>query len=145
MALELINIFTRLAHQHKKSLLIFSTIGLINTGLYAGLFAFFLHLFPLHHFADTSAAFLLTTAFQFLANRKITFKVTHHNYLPQLLKYGILLLINYLVTLTIVQVTLWLSLSLSIAVVLTTGTTPLISYLLFKYWIFQNNSSLSTE
>lgn len=124
---------------HKKYFFTFITVGIGGTIIYCALFAFLWNVLHINHVMAVTIAFISSATYQFLTNRKVTFKVEDPNFLQQIMRYGVLLVINYLLSIYIMQFALWAFSSSLIGLLLTASTTPVTGYLLFKYWVFKDS------
>jgi putative flippase GtrA len=122
---------------HQKSFITFLTVGIGTTTVYLCLFAFLWKFLHLHHLIAVTIAFLASATFQFFTNRKVTFKIKSQQLLPQLVKYSILLITNYLISIGVLQLVIWAGGPLFLGLILGIGLTSIIGYLVFKYWVFQ--------
>lgn len=131
--------FRKIYHSQKIHFLKFMIAGVGTTIIYLGLFSLLWYVFHVNHIISISIAFLNAAAFQFLANRKLTFQINDNN--PQhILRYLVFLGINYLLSVIILQSCILAFSSTFIGLVLTCFITPLTGYLFFKYWIFNPSS-----
>jgi putative flippase GtrA len=122
-------------------LAMFCTLGTINMGLYFLFFTIFWNFLHINYLVAVSLTFMITAAFQFFANRKVTFKASGNVY-HQMWKYFILLGINYLITLFIMHsVVSTFELSPYIGLFVSTAFSATISFLLFKFWVFRHTSA----
>lgn len=129
-------------HHHKTAFLTFLATGIGTTVIYIGLFTLLWYGFHIHPILAVSIAFIIAAAFQFFANRKITFKVKGHKLFQQIFKYITLVIINYVITISIIQFTLLLFPSPLPGLVIASGATVITGYFLFKYWVFNNTFSI---
>ena len=121
-------------------LAMFCTLGTINAVLYFSVFAFFWKYLHINYLLAVSLSYVLSAAFQFFSNRKMTFKASGTIY-PQIVKYFILLGINYLITVFIVHAVVTIfELSPFIGLLLSTFSSGLTSFILFKFWVFRQTS-----
>lgn len=123
-------------HYNKKSFLTFLLAGVGTTSIYFSLFSLFWYVLHLNHIIAVSVAFICAATFQFFTNRRVTFKVKNQNLSPQLVKYFALIIINYLLTVCIVQICMSILDAPFLGLILASGTTTITGYLLFRYWIF---------
>ena len=105
--------------------------------LYFSLIYFFVDLLKFHYSVGITCAYAMAVAIHFLLNRSFTFSASKGPVLAQLLKYLVLLVINYITT--ILTVSLFVEVLISsaylgacVGIVLTT----LSGYIASKYWIF---------
>lgn len=126
------------AYCQKNTFLTFLTAGIGTTVIYLSLFALLWKAAHINHMIAVSIAFVLAATFQFFTNRKLTFKVKDRQHIKQLLRYCTLLILNYFITVSILQFSVWLIASPFIGLIIATIVTPLTGYLTFKYWVFRN-------
>lgn len=118
----------------------FCTLGTINAGLNFLLFTVFWKLLHINYLFAVTLTFILTAAFQFFSNRKMTFKVSG-NLQHQMVKYFILLGINYLMILLVMHTAVsTFGFSPYIGVFLSIFYSGIASFLLFKFWVFRHPS-----
>lgn len=123
---------------NKVSFFIFVMIGSITASSFFVLFTILWKILKIDYPASVSIAYIAAITFYFFANRSITFKSTAKNIKPQLIKFILLVLFNYLITITITFTTVELFLlSPYIGIVLAIGTTTILSYFISKFWVFQ--------
>lgn len=127
-------------HHHKKSFSTFLLAGIGTTVSYLGLFALFWHVLHWNHIAAVTVAFIFAAAFQFFANRKITFKVKEPRVFRQMLKYSTLLIVNYGITVAVLQFSLLFIDNPFVGLILAAGVTSLTGYWLFKHWVFKTTT-----
>ena len=121
-----------------QSIIKFGIVGGLTAVLYFSLFALFWRILELHYQIAISLAYFISVTFYFLANRKFTFQSTG-NTSRQLPRYGLLLLINYFVTLIVMHITVELFSFLPyFGIVASVGITFIINYQVSKRWIFKN-------
>lgn len=85
-----------------------------------------------------SLAYLLSTIFQFAANRHFTFAAAHGSSEGQILRYMCMWLINYLITILIVSICVEkLQLSPYVGVCIAVVLTMSVGYFLARYWVFK--------
>lgn len=124
-------------------LLTFGILGGLNFILAFTLFTTFWKLLHINYLLATSCTYVITAAVQFFGNRKMTFKSSSGNLPLQMVKYGIMLAINYLVTMFVVHVDVAVfHLSPYIGMIAATACTATISFTLFKFWIFRHRLSV---
>lgn len=131
-------------HEHKKFFLTFLMTGGMTALIYFSVFALLWNVLHLNHIIAVSAGYLSGTTFHFFANKTFTFKAKDPQVLLPMFKYLILILINYIITLIIVQITLLFIPSPYVGILFSTGATVITGYLLFKYWIFKNTAHIQT-
>lgn len=118
----------------------YCVIGGINTVVSFSLFTLFWKLFYLNYLAATSYTYVICACIQFFGNRKVTFKNSSGNLLPQIIKYLVMLASNYLITMFIMHfVVSFLKLSPYIGMITATISTAINGFFLFKFWIFKHH------
>ena len=129
--------------KHKK-LLHFLTVGVLTAIVYFSLFTILWKWLGLNYKIAVSISYCLSVAFQFFSNRHLTFHSTHENVLYQAAKFGGLLAINYLLTISIVtwsvntlMVSPYLGILISLTVTVITG------FSISKLWVFKQTSPQS--
>jgi putative flippase GtrA len=126
-------------HLNFHSILIFCLIGTCNALLSFLLFTLFWHFFQINYLVATSLTFFIAACVQFFGNRSMTFKDSQGNLRMQMIKYLIMLVINYLVTISVMRFSvLVLDFSPYIAMIVTTACSAIVSFILFKFWIFRH-------
>lgn len=121
-------------------LAMFCILGTINAAAYFLIFSFFFNYLHLSYLLAVTFTYIITAAFQFFSNRKLTFN-SSGNVFFQLLKYFILLALNYFMTLFIMHsVVERLDLSPYIGLCCTSLSSATMSFLLFKFWVFRHPS-----
>ena len=131
--------FKKIILQNRKSVLLFITVGCFSAVFYISLFTLLLKMLHFHYQIAISIAYVVSATLYFLVNRKVTFKNSINATSQQLPRYLILLMINYLVTLTVMHTTVEiLSLPPYIGIVAAIGTTFMLSYTIFRFWVFKN-------
>lgn len=122
----------------KRTLVAFLTVGLLSAVIYYGLFSFFYGLLKVHYKWSLTLAYLLSSIFNFLSNREMTFKSKTHAAHVQLIKYFSLSFMNYLLNLGLVHFAVAeLMLSPYIAVILAIGCCVPFTYTMSRYWVFR--------
>ncbi|EKD75548.1 MAG: hypothetical protein ACD_44C00102G0003 [uncultured bacterium] len=123
--------------KNKITLLTFLTVGALSAGVYFLSFSICWKLLRLSYPYAISIAYVLSVLFHFTANRNITFKSYGTNILPQTLKYLTMVIMNYGITLLIVNIAVEiLHLSPYIGIVCAIGATVGSGYLMSRLWVF---------
>lgn len=125
-----------------RAFLLFALFGLLTATVYFGTLAILLEVVHVEYRWAVSVSYLTGVLFNFSTNRVITFK---HRELSgihrQILKYSILVAINYLLTILIVIFTVeTLCLLPYIGVVFSMGATLITGYILSRFWVFKRAS-----
>ena len=93
----------------------------------------------LGYFISVTAAYVTAILFQFNANRLFTFRASEKAQHIQLLRYLVLLAINYIITILIVSICVeTLGLSAYVGVGVSVLITVFIGYCLSHFWVFKN-------
>ncbi len=135
----------RFYNSNKRYFLKFIFIGLGTTAIYFGLFSVCWFVFHLNHFLGVSIAYIAAASYQFLMNRKLTFKIENEQSWSEIARYLTLLLLNFMLSLYIMQISLQLFHSALIGLFLTTCVTTTTGYLVFRYWIFDEAISFLAD
>ncbi|WP_425466882.1 GtrA family protein [Paraburkholderia dinghuensis] len=95
-------------------------------------------LIGLHYIVSVTAAYLISTTFHFLANRHFTFGAVDESHANQLLRYLVMWVVNYAITIIIVSrcvkdfgLSPYMGAFISIVATVITG------YLFSRFWIFR--------
>lgn len=142
---ELIISIVNLYKHHKKYCFTFLLAGLATALIYFGLFAVSQKVLHVNHVIGVTIAYTIAAVFHFLVNREVTFKVSRHRNVGQIFKYFALLIINYVITVAILQISLFCNASAYLALLLAAGATAVTGYLLSKFWIFKIPVSIETR
>lgn len=122
---------------HKKYVFVFLLAGFATAVLYFSLFALSLYILHVNHVIAVTIAYSIAAAFHFLVNREVTFKVSKHRNIKQVFKYLSLLIINYAITVAILEISLFFKASAYFGLILAAGATAITGYILSKFWIFK--------
>lgn len=124
-------------HEQKKIIFFFLLSGALTAVVYFTFFALFWHVLHFNHIIAVSIAYSVAASFHFFANRNITFNIKSTNYINQMMKYIMLLTINYLITILGLEISLLFVTSPYVGLILVTGVTTIVGYLLSKHWVFK--------
>jgi putative flippase GtrA len=123
------------------SICAFLSIGLITAILYFSAFTFFWKFIDINYKTSVTLAYIFAITFQFLSNRHITFRSSDSGVTSQVLKYFILVSLNYLITYFVVAfIVEVLNLSPYLGIIASIIITFGIGFLLSKFWIFRSTS-----
>ena len=125
-----------LYHFNKRSFVMFCVVGILNVTIYVGLYAFFDKVIKLGNIFALTLSFILAASFQFTANRFFSFQAGGRRYTKDILKYCILLLVNYLISVLVVYVATWINQPPIYGILAISGFCPFLNYVLFRYWKF---------
>ena len=126
---------------NKKELFLYFLLGIAKTVVYFGLFALAQGVLQVSSSVAVSIAYSITAVFHFWVSRTVTFKVQHNKHWSQFFRYIVLLVLNYVITLMVVQGSLQITSNPFIGLVVAVGVTSMIGYLMSKFWIFNNLNS----
>jgi putative flippase GtrA len=132
-----IQIFKKYVKANGRSMLLFPIIGALTAVVYFSLFNLMWYLLNIDYRIAVSIAYVTAATFQFFANRNLTFRSCGHRVLFQMIKYVVMVLINYVITMIVVHfVVEVLKLPPPVGVVAAIATTVVSGYLLSRYWVF---------
>lgn len=132
----MIDIF--LLMSHKRSITVFLIIGALTALLYFTLFAVIWETLHVDYKIAVTISYLSAISFHFFMNRKITFRSSHGKIMPQIIKYAIMAFINYLIAITVVELSVkLLLLSPYVGVLISVGATVMTGYFMSKLWVFR--------
>jgi putative flippase GtrA len=116
----------------------FALVGAATAAIYFLVLAFHLEVLKANYNLAVSIAYFVSVIFQFIANKRFTFKSETASVLPQFSKFLALLFINYLVTIIVVTfVVEKLGLTAYYGVLASIPLIMAVGYLLSKHWIFK--------
>ncbi len=118
-------------------------VGGLTALIYFGLIALGIEVLKIDYRIAVSVAYAFAVSFHFLANRKFTFRVVDNKVIRQSIRYLGVLLINYLITISVVFFLVTKHgastyLSAAISIIVTVG----VGYFASKFWVFHNKESL---
>ena len=118
-------------------------VGGLTALIYFGLIALGIEVLKIDYRVAVSIAYAFAVSFHFLANRKFTFRVVDNKVIRQSIRYLGVLLINYLITISVVFFLVTKHgastyLSAAISIIVTVG----VGYFASKFWVFHNKESL---
>ena len=122
---------------------IYLFVGGVTFLIYMAFITLAVEIFNSDYRVGVSVAYLFAVTFHFFANRTFTFRATNYRLIDQSIRYVVILILNYLITLMVVTfcvATIGLSpyLSAVFAIVLTVG----MGYFASKFWVFRDRESL---
>jgi putative flippase GtrA len=116
----------------------FGTVGVITAAIYFFVMWVANSLLGLHYVISITAAYILSTAFHFLANRHFTFGASADSHRQQLPRYFVMWCVNYVLTLMIVNVCVkHFGLSPYIGVCASVVVTVMTGYAFSRFWVFR--------
>jgi putative flippase GtrA len=119
-----------------KQVLVFLSVGLISAIINFLTFYLTWHILALDYKLSATIAYVVAVLIHFLGNRHITFK-SKEDLAPQIKKYALLLLLNYVATLLIISISVnWLNLSPYLGLCLAILTTVGLGFIISKRFVF---------
>lgn len=116
----------------------FLVIGCLTALLYFALFTLLWQMLHLRYEVAVTVSYTLAVSFHFIANRRITFGSHDQRMLHQLPRYAALVILNYLITILIVELLVnVLILSPYLGVLGAVAVTVISGYLISKHWVFR--------
>lgn len=116
----------------------FGFVGFVTAVIYFALMWFLDFVMSLQYKVGVSIAYLVSTTFHFLANRYFTFSASDGHQGSQLVRYMVLWLVNYLLTMAVVsfcveviKLSPYLGVCLAVLITNTTG------FILSRNWVFK--------
>lgn len=125
-----------LYHTHKKSILLFLTVGTLSA--IVNFVSFTLLWKIMDYRIAVSIAYVLSVIVHFSANRNLTFNSRDTNMLQQLPRYLTTIILNYFITLSVVHVVVeTFNQSPYLGIFCSIGATVGVSYTLLRFWVFR--------
>jgi putative flippase GtrA len=116
----------------------FGAVGAITAAIYFLVMWIANSVIGLHYIVSITAAYFTSTTFHFLANRHFTFSAVDESHSNQLLRYAVMWLVNYAITLVIVSLCVkHFGLSPYIGVCISVVVTVMTGYLFSRFWVFR--------
>lgn len=129
-----------LSYIDKKSFMYYVIIGCTTAAMYFFGFVVFFRWVHLHYAIAISLSYLISTTFNFIANRNITFSHGGTGWHLHLMKYLCIAFFNYLVSLLTVHLIVKdFHFTPYVGVVLAIGMTVMSGYLFSKHWIYRTS------
>ena len=123
--------------RHKWQLLRFGTVGLVTFAINLSMVWVFYGKAKIDYRISVSFAYILTVVAHFFLNRSFTFRQESDNTVFDVAKYGIMLILNYVITLIVNTLTVeLLGLTPYFGIIFSTFFTALSSFLLMKHFVF---------
>lgn len=120
------------------TLSMFSFVGIATAVIYFFIIWVTFDNFGIGYIISISLAYAVSTCFHFLANRHFTFDAKFGRRDIQLLRYMVLWVINYMVTLFVVNRCVeYFGFSIYLGVCSSVLVTTFIGYFLSRYWVFK--------
>jgi putative flippase GtrA len=130
-----LNIFK---NTHAVRFLKFACVGGLTALIYFLIMWIAQSVFLFHYLLSISLAYFVSTMFHFLMNRQYTFLATQDAHWDQLRRYGVMWVVNYLITILIVNICVErLLLSPYLGVCISVLFTSAIGYVLGHFWVFK--------
>ena len=121
----------------ERSLVFYVVVGFFNTLLYVLMFQLLWKILDLNYRFAVTGAYFVSVMFHFSMNRIITFQSGQGKLYLQIPRYIAMIVINYLITIAVVEVTVRVMLrSPNVGMLLSVVITVITGYLLSKYWVF---------
>ena len=115
----------------------FSLVGVITAVVYFAVMWILCSMLGITHYLSISIAYLVSTLIHFQASRHFSFNASDNDYKNQIKRYMIMLLVNYLITILVVNFSInMLNFSLYAGVFLSTVITTYIGFTLGRNWVF---------
>jgi putative flippase GtrA len=122
----------------RRSLFFYAVVGFFNTLLYILMFQLLWKILYLNYRFAVTGAYLVSVIFHFSTNRIITFQSGQGKLYHQIPRYIAMIVINYLITIAVVEVTVGVMLrSPNVGMLCAVVITVITGYLLSKHWVFQ--------
>ncbi len=125
---------------HVKAFTKFGAVGAITAAIYFFVMWVVNSGLGINYVVAVSLAYILSTTFHFVANRHFTFTATLGHQGHQFVRYLVLWLINYIITIGVVTLSVekfrwspYLGVCISVILTMCTG------YALARYWVFKVN------
>ncbi len=120
----------------------FGIVGAVTAAIYFLIMWVANSMLGLNYIVAVSVAYFCSTAFHFLANRHFTFRASKEQRGQQVMRYLVMWILNYLITIVITSVCVErFSLSPYIGVCVSVVFTMCTGYVLARYWIFKIRST----
>lgn len=121
----------------RRSVGTYLVVGGITAAIYYALIGILWGLLGTHYLVAVSVAYVCAVAFHFMANRRVTFEAFHERAEKQIPRYVALAVVNYFVTLLVVDLAIrfaglhvYAATTLAILATLATG------YVSMRRWVF---------
>ena len=126
-----------------KAFLLFGFVGLTTAGVNIGTLAVLLETFNIEYRISSSVSYIIGVLFHFSMNKLITFnKRSMSGTGQQALKYLVLVLVNYMITLLLVVCSVeTFHLTPYYGVAFSMGVTMITGYTISRFWIFKKVSN----
>src|SRR5262245_46501711 len=120
-----------------ESLTRFLAVGAATTVVYFGLLGLAIEVLQVDYRVGVTVAYALAVAFHFWANRHFTFRAGGGRLPSQTLRYAVLVMVNYLVTLAVIYISVDIGraspyLGAALSIIVSVG----VSYVASRFWVF---------
>ena len=123
---------------HLHGFIKFGLVGVTTAVIYFLVMWFSDEILGIQYTVAVSLAYVVSTLFHFLANRHFTFGADHGHRKSQIVRYLIMWIINYLITMLVVGLSVeTIHLSPYIGVCVSVLFTMCVGYILGRYWVFK--------
>lgn len=134
---KLVNFFKDFFIKHFLVMFKFGLVGILTAVLYFAVLFLLMSYLVWDYLLSVSLAYFISTIFHFLANRHFTFSASGGSNKAQLLRYLLLWIFNYVMTIFIVTISVSLiELSVYMGVCLSVLFTVFFGYFLSRKWVF---------
>lgn len=117
----------------------FAVVGAVTAVIYFLVMWIIVSIFKYYYIVGISIAYFVSTIFHFLANRHFTFGAAGDRHWHQLIRYLVMWIFNYFVTIAVVGVCVErFLLSPYVGVCISIVFTMITGYVLSRYWVFRN-------
>lgn len=122
----------------KKTFFYYVIVGFTSTAVYFGLFTLLWKIIGINYQIAVSISYFLSTATHFSMNRRYTFRSHGKNLHKHLIKYLVIVFVNYSITMMIVRfVVEYLQLSPYLGMICSIGSSISIGYISIRNWAFK--------
>ena len=122
----------------KRTFLFYCLAGGLSALVYFCFFSLLWQMIHMNYKIAVSIAYVMSVVVHFTMNRRLTFRGHGKNLRKHLMKYSVMILINYLITMLVVHMVVEkIHLSPYFGVVAAIGATVMSGYLMAKYWVFK--------
>lgn len=121
-------------------------VGAVTASLYFGIIVLCTEVIRMEYRLSLSIAYAMSVFFHFLANRTFTFAAQKRGIKNQIIRYLVILLVNYIITLGVIFFTVdQLGISHYIAAIFAIVATVAVGYLASKFWIFNKKEHIHVK
>ena len=124
-------------------LLSYLIVGGATLIIYVASIVLTVEIFNFEYRIGVTVAYLIAIFFHFLGNQRFTFRSPNYNLVVQAIRYVVVLILNYLITLIVVSLCVEsLGLSPYLGAIFAVFPTVGVGYFASKFWVFRENESL---